>query len=201
MIAAVALHLWQSTLVLVAAWVLARACRRNSAAIRYCIWFGASLKFLVPFALLQRVGEHIGRTLPEPLQVDPSLIETSKALFVPSVSPLVDDLPQLQLAIAVVWALGAVAVLVQWLRDWQTVRLRVAFALPASIPLPIPVRVTADDLPPGVVGILRPVMLLPRAVLEELSPAQLQALLAHEVGHFERRDNLTAAVHKCVEAL
>src|SRR5215510_5752447 len=104
MIAAVALHLWQSTLVLIAAWVLARACRQNSAAIRYCIWFGASLKFLVPFALLQQLGDAIGRTLPEPLPVDPSLIQTGKALFVPPVSPLVDDLPQVQLAIGAIWA-------------------------------------------------------------------------------------------------
>lgn len=46
-------HLWQSTLVLLGAWLLAWACRNNAAAVRYWIWFVASAKFLVPLALLQ----------------------------------------------------------------------------------------------------------------------------------------------------
>ena len=62
----IALHLWQSTLVLIAAWVLALACRRNTAATRYWIWFAASLKFLVPFAWLQWLGDEIGRSFAEP---------------------------------------------------------------------------------------------------------------------------------------
>ncbi len=80
---ALALHLWQSTLVLIAAWVLTRLCRRNSAEIRYWIWFCASLKFLVPFSLLQQLGDYLGRSLPAPLTLAPTILETGSAIFVP----------------------------------------------------------------------------------------------------------------------
>ena len=50
-------HLWQSTVVLAFAWILTILFRRNPARVRYVIWMLASLKFLVPFALLATVGE------------------------------------------------------------------------------------------------------------------------------------------------
>ena len=42
---------------------------------------------------------------------------------------------------------------------------------------------------------------MPEGILERLSPAQLQAVLAHEMCHVRRRDNLAAAVHMAVEAI
>jgi uncharacterized protein (TIGR03435 family) len=54
---------------------------------------------------------------------------------------------------------------------------------------------------PGVVGILRPVLLLPEKIVDRLSPAQLSSILAHENCHVQRRDNLTAAIHMVVEAI
>ena len=50
-------------------------------------------------------------------------------------------------------------------------------------------------------GIFRPVLLLPEGITDRLSPAQLQAVLAHELCHVRRRDNLAAAIHMFVEAL
>ena len=38
-------------------------------------------------------------------------------------------------------------------------------------------------------------------MVERFAPNQLQAVLAHELCHVRRRDNLTAAVHMIVEAL
>jgi hypothetical protein len=54
---------------------------------------------------------------------------------------------------------------------------------------------------PGVFGIFRPVLLLPEDIARRLSPAQLQAVLAHELCHARRRDNLAMAIHMSVEAL
>jgi uncharacterized protein (TIGR03435 family) len=54
---------------------------------------------------------------------------------------------------------------------------------------------------PGVFGVFRPVLLLPEGITGRLSRLQLQALLAHELMHVRRRDNLAAAVHMFVEAL
>jgi beta-lactamase regulating signal transducer with metallopeptidase domain len=201
MIDFLAQHLWQSTLFVIAAWVLTRACRSNSAAIRYWIWFGASLKFLVPFALLQRLGDYFGRSLPEPPSVDPVVIEVGNAIFVPSVSNVVDSVgPQLQI-VAAIWAIGTAALLVQWFLQWRAVHSVLASAPQLSLDLPVPAHVTSRDLAPGVFGVFHPVVILPRAVIRELSPAQMQAVLAHEMCHVRRHDNLTAAIHKCVEAI
>jgi uncharacterized protein (TIGR03435 family) len=54
---------------------------------------------------------------------------------------------------------------------------------------------------PGVFGILRPVLLLPEGIANRLTHAQLRAILAHEMCHVRRRDNLAAALHMVVEAL
>ena len=48
---------------------------------------------------------------------------------------------------------------------------------------------------------MRPVLLLPRGISEHLSQAQLGAVLEHELAHWRRRDNLTAAAHMLVEAV
>src|SRR6266700_6898446 len=52
-------HLWQSTLFAVAAGLLTVAFRKNRAQVRHWLWFSASFKFLVPFALLMTLGSHL----------------------------------------------------------------------------------------------------------------------------------------------
>src|SRR6185437_8541284 len=54
---------------------------------------------------------------------------------------------------------------------------------------------------PGLVGILRPVVLLPGGLAARLTPAEMRGILAHELCHYRRQDNLTAAVHMLAEAL
>jgi bla regulator protein blaR1 len=55
-------------------------------------------------------------------------------------------------------------------------------------------------LEPGIFGIFRPVLLLPEGIADRLTPQQLQSILAHELCHVKRRDNLAAAMHMIVEA-
>ena len=130
-------HLWQSTLVLLAAWVLTRACKRNSAAVRYWIWFVASAKFLVPLTLLQQVGDWLGRGLPEPLPVDVALFESASAVFVPSLPSAIAAsdlmLSQLTTIAAAVWLLGTTVVCARWLLQWWSIRSRVIQAHAASV--------------------------------------------------------------------
>ncbi len=54
---------------------------------------------------------------------------------------------------------------------------------------------------PGIFGIIRPVLSWPAGISAHLDGAHLEAVLAHEVWHVRRRDNLAAAVHMLVEAL
>lgn len=205
MAATLALHLWQSTVVLLGAWLLTLVCRRNSAEIRYGIWLCASLKFLVPFVLLQRLGDYVASSLPAPFMLDPVLIETGSAIFVPSIAAvpgIADSLPsRTWIAVATIWALGSAVLLLRWALQWQAVRATLKSAPRLALDLPVPVRITSTDLTPGVFGVFRPVVIVPRAVLSELNQSQLQAVLAHEMCHVRRRDNLTATLHKFVEVI
>jgi bla regulator protein blaR1 len=54
---------------------------------------------------------------------------------------------------------------------------------------------------PGVVGILRPVLLLPEGLVDRLTRGQLDAILAHERAHVRAHDNLVAVLHMAVEAI
>ena len=57
-------------------------------------------------------------------------------------------------------------------------------------------------LEPGFFGIFRPVLLLPDGITDRLTPAQFQAILAHELCHLRRRDNLLLPpLHMLVEAI
>ena len=67
---AVANHLWQSTAFAVVAGLLTLALRKNQARARYWVWMAASMKFLLPFALLAAIGSHLARprAVPAPAQ-------------------------------------------------------------------------------------------------------------------------------------
>ena len=62
-------------------------------------------------------------------------------------------------------------------------------------------RESAELFEPGVFGVFRPVLLLPEGIIEKLTAAQLQAILAHELCHVRRRDNLATAMRMLVEAM
>ncbi|MCB9760190.1 MAG: M56 family metallopeptidase [Alphaproteobacteria bacterium] len=52
---------------------------------------------------------------------------------------------------------------------------------------------------PGVVGLWRPLILLPTSVLSGLSPDQLEAVLAHELSHVRRHDALVNLLQCVIE--
>jgi len=54
---------------------------------------------------------------------------------------------------------------------------------------------------PTVIGWLRPVVLVPASALTGLSPAQLEAILAHELAHVRRHDYLINLLQTAIETL
>ena len=64
MIAGLLDHIWQSTLFAGGIALLTLFFRRNRAALRFWLWFAASVKFLVPFAALAALGEYLSHRLP-----------------------------------------------------------------------------------------------------------------------------------------
>ncbi len=54
---------------------------------------------------------------------------------------------------------------------------------------------------PAAIGWLKPVVLLPFTAITGLNPAQLQAVLAHELAHIRRHDFIVNVLQQCVESL
>jgi bla regulator protein BlaR1 len=199
-------HLWQSSLFALAAGLLTLPLKCNPARVRYWLWFAASVKFLIPFALLVDVGNRIEwRKAPAIVQpavylpLEQVFIAPTLVLRAPEVAPHPSNYWPILLLAA--WLCGFLAVLFSWSRQWLRIRKALGAAEPYDAPLPIRTMVSPALLEPGVFGVLRPVLVLPDGIAERLRPDQLEAIVAHELCHARSRDNLTAAVHMLVEAI
>jgi hypothetical protein len=62
------------------------------------------------------------------------------------------------------------------------------------------VEFTAVDVP-AVLGWVRPVIILPVAAIAQLSPTQVEAVLAHELAHVRRHDYLVNLLQRVAEAV
>jgi len=218
-------HLWQSTLLVLVAGVLSLTLKKNRACARYWLWLAASLKFLLPLSLLASVGSQLAwlrKLPPKEAQLYYMMNAVSQPFTQPSLrvnSPpasqsLIHFLPVI---LAGMWLCGCVAVLAAWYARWR----RVAVAIQKASPLregrevealrrmerrsglgkQIEMRVSIASLEPGIFGIVGPVLLWPAGISEHLEDAHLEAIVAHEVWHVRRRDNLAAAIHMMVEAI
>jgi bla regulator protein BlaR1 len=207
-------HLWQSTLFAGVIAILTLALRHNRAGLRYGLWLAASVKFLVPFAMLVAAGGLLQwQHAPAPIRsvvassgvrdfnapfdgmwLDPTTIVTAAAQ--PKwIAPI----------LFAVWACGFTAIVLRRVQQWRaictSVRASSPFAAATPVAAGIEIRTAPTVLEPGVVGFRRPVILLPQGIDSYLTADQLGAVLAHEVCHVRRRDNLTAAMHMLVEAV
>jgi len=140
-------------------------------------------------------------TTPMPVQPTPS-------------HPWIASLPAV---LAVMWLCGFFAVLASWYAQWRrVVKIRRKatllvegreiealrrMELAAKIPRQIEILSSRGPMEPGVFGIVHPILLWPEGISQHLDDAHLEAVLAHEVCHVQRRDNLTSAVHMVVEAI
>jgi bla regulator protein BlaR1 len=222
-------HLWQSTVFAMAVGLLTLFLRNNRARIRYLLWLIASVKFLIPFSLLAGAGSHIAwwrgsarantgvymamDQLSQPFsQSRMSLV--SEATPAMHSSGLIDVLPAL---LAAVWLLGSVIVVFAWYVRWRRISAVLRKAMPlregrevetlrrleraSEMSKQIEMRESRTSLEPGIFGIVQPVLVWPQGISEGLENGHLEAILAHELCHVGRRDNLFAAVHMVVEAI
>jgi len=205
LIAALLDHLWQSTLFAGAIALSMPLFRRQPAALRFWLWFAASMKFLFPFAPLVLVGRHILAAM-TPAALEPVLAVLRPAtaslavIAVPLATPAPSHLPAMDLA-AIVWAAGLLTLALVCLSRWLDLRATLRNAEPVAMAAPVPVRSAPSFIEPGLVGIFRPVILLPVGLSRHLSPDEMDAVLAHELCHLRRHDNLLAALHMLVEGL
>jgi bla regulator protein blaR1 len=196
-------HLWQSTVFVLVIALMIPMLREQRAAIRFWLWFAASIKFLIPFSLLTALGAGFASGLPAAVPVaEWTAVMERIAQPVPEGA----SWPWLATLFAAIWVAGSGLVLAR--RGTQYAKLAAVVrtsapgaALSTGRGHELPVRYTGAAVEPGLVGVWRPVLLLPRGIERRLAPAELDAVLAHELSHYRRRDNLTAIAHMLVEAL
>jgi bla regulator protein blaR1 len=217
-------HVWQSTAFAAVAALVVFLLRRNQAKTRYWIWLAASAKFLVPFAMLTALGRRFAFPVVHGVRsVRLSVVDTV-VYYNRSPFPLLDHpigLPELTTIVTRlligIWFCGFAIVLFSWFKRWRlvTVAVRQAEPMPegrerdalrrlqhnARVGAPIELVASTSNLEPGVFGIFRPVLLLPAGIADRLDDAQLEAIVAHELCHIRRRDNLAAAFHMMVQAI
>jgi bla regulator protein blaR1 len=88
-----------------------------------------------------------------------------------------------------------------WFLGWRRFRRALRRGVPLELDIPVPAISSKERIEPGVFGVFRPVLLLPEGIAQRLTPDQLRAVVAHEMSHVRRRDNLANAIHMLAEAL
>ena len=199
-VSAIALHLWQSSWFAGVAWLLALSLRKDSPRVRFWVWLAASIKFLVPFALLSWVGSQFVFMTRDEHSLLPFVQQAVAPLDPRTIiaGSLDHRIPQF---CALVWALGSLVLLVRWYASWRHSRALVALSTPYKGVASIPVRCSDGLAEPAVFGIRNPVLLLPNHVAATFTVEQIDSILAHELWHVRRRDNLMAAIHRLVETV
>ncbi len=206
-------HLWQSTAVALAMLLLLIIGRRLSARTRRTLGWIAVAKFAVPAAWLVALTRGFGgapssRMLtdagPWPVSLTPNALAAA--------SPVNAWAPPAWLWgwLGGVWAAVAVGLLAHWfirgirvrrelLARARTVDESVAREVAAAAArvglraVPRCVEVERDH-GPGALGLVSPVLILPRGLMDGLRPAERAAILIHECVHVRRHDNFWSAV-------
>src|SRR5215475_5632181 len=203
-------HLWQSTVVTAVAGLLALMLRKYAGNVRYWVWFTASVKFLVPFSLLISLGSGIRWQSAKRIATPRSMVVVATEIAQPFVistpvplrsSPVWTVGRNIPTLLFMAWLVGVLIIVSLWARSWWRMRAIVRGASPVAIPPDIHALASPALLEPSVFGIFRPVLLLPHDIQERLSEEQLHSVVAHEMCHIRRRDNLLSSVHMTVAAI
>jgi beta-lactamase regulating signal transducer with metallopeptidase domain len=208
-------HLWQTSLVLVVLFAVARVMRRAPAGfLNSLLWIGLA-KLFIPLPLLKDlVGGAVDATIRTAssagiaVKTAVPLLEGTAAVLDPVRAVLGTDrllTDGLPVTLTALWAAGAVIMVTVWLLNArprkrpETVPMseapselhrRLAAALrDANVPESA-VLVTGSRIVPYVAGLLRPRIIIPLKLLERIDDTALKGILLHEDAHGRRREPL-----------
>jgi beta-lactamase regulating signal transducer with metallopeptidase domain/tetratricopeptide (TPR) repeat protein len=199
-------HLAACSAVAVVAVAATLLLRGQRAAWRHAILFVALMRFAVPTEWLSEVGRGM-------VKVAPARLGALEGLGWLLTGPGGRTTPRIRgvgrpagLPYEAIWMIGVGVCLALWTRRARRriPAVRAASGFEAAVfaraagAVAAELRIVAGDLAPGAWGFLRPVVLLPDGLSAELTGAELEAVLAHEVAHAQRRDNLLAAMAHAV---
>ncbi len=205
--------LWQSSLLIAFVFVLDFLLAwKIRASVRYALWLAVLVKLLLPPTLALPTGAAWWLFHAQPVAKAPAIKNytvtydtTPLADYIPPTVALPPPAPpQLNGAGWAMLAAGTISAgLLLWLvfRWWQVARMVrgaiVAEGLAdlmeevrrqAGLRSRIRLKLVEGRMSPAVCGLFRPVILLPRALAQNLSAAQLRAVLLHEAFHLRRKD-------------
>jgi uncharacterized protein (TIGR03435 family) len=225
MFSAIENHLWQTTLFVIALWLITLGLRHNAARVRFVLWSIASAKFLIPFSLLISIGARVPYSIPAVQTSHPvATIETWGSPFDQAAGQSAErvvadgqrqsvwDDFNLSSVILLIWLTGFVAVAIhRALRIWRAVGLlrqtetetaesQVLRQAALNRERDIRFIVSPKAVEPGIYGVMRPTLVLPAGIVAKLSEKELVSVIEHEIQHIDRWDNLTATIHMVVEA-
>jgi len=199
-------HLWECTVFLLAIALAVAAAGPRRARLRYALWFAASVRLLIPVPSVSGGVSRVVRATPSRHSfADSTMVSAAQPFRTTTPSPFLESVPTRQdtveVALLFVWLAGFLFTALRWLRQWRDVRRIARLAVPGGSFDSVPVAIIGAGVEPCVIGILRPLLLLPEGLAQKLSPTELSSVLAHEICHVRRRDNLTASIHAVAQSL
>jgi uncharacterized protein (TIGR03435 family) len=221
---------WQGAVLAIAAFVVLRWCVHQPPSVRYAIACGTLMMMLTAAAATAViVGRGWSESSPGQLDVRISpavpltVKEDERPLQLEALTSFVDSMRHGRAIEALfpwivsTWLVGITLLLLRTFAGWWRVRRLHRIALVSSrsrwqaaanriasrLGLRRAIRIVelAGIDVPLVVGCLRPVVVLPIAAFSHLSPAQADAILAHELAHIRRHDYLINLMQTLAETL
>ena len=217
---------WQGAVVAAFAALALRLCRRQSASVRYVIACGAMIAMVLAVVMTAAAIEGTAtnleptrasvRTTPDG-RVDVFLPIAMSDAYSPAAVSTAHRVEALLPWIVSAWLFGVTLLLARagagWWRvrrlhqlalasicsTWQAAGNRLASRLGFDRVIRI-VELPHVDVP-MVIGCLRPIVVLPIAAVSQLSAAQVEAILAHELAHVRRHDYLVNLMQTLAETL
>ncbi|HEX4138276.1 MAG TPA: M56 and DUF3738 domain-containing protein [Bryobacteraceae bacterium] len=193
---AVVNSLWQALAVTALVWLVLRFARRINAATRYAIWW-ATLGVVLILPVAPRLISVI-RTHPQPVALataKPPSVTLAPVIVEPVVVTVPPDRMAIwPLAVAAIWAAILLWRLYQIGRSYVYLRGVKRRSAVSVVPLPAIPRhadllISRDIVSPMAVGFLRPAIILPEALVPELSEPERDHVLLHESAHLAKYDD------------
>jgi beta-lactamase regulating signal transducer with metallopeptidase domain len=211
-------HLWQASIVAGLCLLALPAFRGAGAKARQLLWVLAFVRFAIPQPLVLFVADHLGlyRGFDGGLGMRLQKVSDTMAQ-VTQPSMLADPPPAVfgsaaaphhivYCVLTIIWISGCALLMGRWLLQQYTFARTLRMAEPEAgselkpmldslknrlgIRRSARLRIARRGSEPGVYGVWRPVLVLPDEMLRQLSPAEAEAVLAHELVHVARYDNL-----------
>ena len=217
--------LWQGAAVAALLWLILPRLKKSGQ--RYWISYAGLLSILLT-AVVSFVWVYNTQKAPAPLEQGLAFSESVgfQADFMPAASSPVESsfwtaltewLEPYQPLIVSIWLLGLLFFLIQfagglhfmyrlrrrqnrlvepaWQEKLQELAARIGFSRPVRLLESALVKV------PMALGFFKPLILLPLGMINQLSPEQVEAILAHELAHIARRDWLFNLLQALIEAV